>query len=131
MAMKLLPAPANPVEPSSVADLSNGLVPAQRAIRVRADQVGVVPAGDAFTWSSRNRATGANRSDPSWSDPNWIDAIPVEESDSDEAARVAVEYVSGWDWGSSISVGRSVIAHYLSYAAGLVNGRGRWVDLYA
>jgi hypothetical protein len=126
MSMKLLPAAMDPIDPLNVPDASNKLVPlGQRAIGVVGDQSGVFTADafplSSFTLSSRNRAGGAN----------WIDAVPVEDSESDEAGRVAVEYVSGWDWGSSLSIGRSVIAHYLSYAAGLMNGRGRLVDLYA
>jgi hypothetical protein len=119
MSMKLLPASVGPVDPSQ-SDVSNSLVPlAQRAIDVQGGQISDVPSAAAFTWSSRNRAAGAN----------WIDATPLEDSESDEARRSAVEYVSGWAWGGSI--GRSAIAHYLAYAAGLVGSRGRLVDLYA
>jgi hypothetical protein len=132
VSIKLLPAAVNPVDPSRVPDVpgdgsrnvssnvSNSLVPlAQSAITTRAGQVSAVPSTDVFTWSSRTRPAGVN----------WIDATVVEDSQSDEAGHSAVEYISGWAWSSPIE--RTVIAHYLFYAAGLTNGTGRLVNLYA
>jgi hypothetical protein len=125
MSMKLLPASVNPVDSSQAPDVSNSIVPlAQGAITVRAGQVSVATSADAFTSSSRSHRAGAN-----WIDANWIDATPVEDAQSDEAGRAAVEYVSGWTWSSPIEL--TAIAHYLFYAAGLAKGRGWLVDLYA
>lgn len=120
MSMKLLPASVNPVDPSRAPDVSNSLVPlAQQAISTRGGQISIDSSSDAFTWSARNRPAGLN----------WIDATPVEDSQSDEAGRPAVEYLSGWAWSSPIE--RIAIAHYLSYTAAATNGRGQFVNLYA
>jgi len=118
--MKLLPASVNPVDPSQVPDVSNSLVPlAQRAITTRAGQISLVPSTDAFDWAPWTRRAGAN----------CINGTPVEDSQSDETGPSAGEYVSGWAW--SCPVERTAVAHYLSYAGGPANGRGRLIDLYA
>jgi len=118
--MKLLPASVNPVDPSQALDVSNSLVPlAARAITTPACQGSLVPSVDAFTWSPGTRQGGAN----------WISGTFVEDSESDETGRSSGEYVSGWAGSSPVE--RTVVAHYLSYAAAPANGRGRLIDLYA
>jgi hypothetical protein len=120
MSIKLLPASVNPVDPSQVPDVSNSLVPlAQRAITTPADQISLVPSDDAFAWSSWTHQSGVN----------CINGTPVDDSQSDEAGLSGWEYVSGWAWSRPVEL--TAIAHYLSYAAGPANGRGRLIDLYA
>jgi hypothetical protein len=128
MSMKLLPAALDPVDPPQGSDVSNGaskqvsdsLVPVdQRAIATRAGQSGLVSSTDTFTWSPRSRQGGVN----------WINATFVEDSESDKAGRSEGEYVSDWAW--SFPAVRTVVAHYLSYAAGLASGSARLIDLYA
>jgi hypothetical protein len=120
MSIKLLPAPVNPVDPSQVPGVSNSLVSlAQRAITTRAGQISLVPTADAFAWSSGTRQGAAN----------CINGTPVEDSQSGETGRSDWEYVSGWAWSRPLEL--TAIAHYLSYAAGPANGRGRLIDLYA
>jgi hypothetical protein len=119
MSMKLLPASADPVDPSHASDASTSLVPSsQRAIATRIGQSGLVPSAAAFSWSASTRRSNANR----------IDATPVEDSQSD-AGHSAWEYLSGWAW--SPSVESTAIAHYLSYAAGFAGWNGRLINLYA
>jgi hypothetical protein len=134
MSMKLLPALVDPVDPSHVPDVSNSLAPlAQRAITTSTGH-SVVPSADAFTGSS-STGSSSTGSSSTWSSRArrsgviWIDATPVEDSLSGESGLSAVEYVSGWAWSSPIE--RAAIAHYLFYAAGLANGIGRLIDLYA
>jgi hypothetical protein len=118
MSMKLLPASVSPVDPPEP-DVSNSLVPvAQRAITVQGGPSSVVPSAGAFTRSSRSRRAAAN----------WIDATPVDDPQSDEAAS-AVEYLPAWAWSDPIE--RTAIAHYLFYAAGFASGIGWLVNLYA
>jgi hypothetical protein len=119
MSIKLLPAVA-PVDPPQALDVSTSLVPlTQRAITTRAEQIGLVPSGDAFAWSSSTRRGGANR----------IYGTFVEDSQRDETGRSGWEYVSGWPW--SYSVGRTAIAHYLFYATDPASWSGRLINLYA
>jgi hypothetical protein len=120
MSIKLLPASVNPVDTSEASDASTSLVPlAQRAIATQAGQIRLVPAADAFTWSSSTRRGEAE----------FIDGTPVEDSQSDESGRAGGEYVSGWAW--SRTVASTAVDHYLSYAANLFGWRGGLVDLYA
>lgn len=120
MSIKLLPASVNPADPSQAPDVSTSLVPlTQRAISTRADQISLVPSADAFAWSSSTRRGEAN----------FIDGTLVEDSQSDETAHSAWEYVSGWAW--SRAVESMAVAHYLSYAAGPAAWSGQLIDLYA
>jgi hypothetical protein len=133
MSIKLLPAAVNPVEPPQVPDVSTSLVPltqraittTQRAVPTRAGQISLVPSADAFTWSSSTRRSGANRIYGTFVD----DSQSVDNSQSDETRGSGGEYVSGWPW--SYSVGRTAIAHYLSYAADPAGWSGRLINLYA
>ncbi len=119
MSMKLLPASANPVDPSQVSDASTSLVPlTQRAIATGNGQIELVPSAQAFAWSTSTRGSNANR----------IDGIPVEDSQGD-AGQTAWEYLSGWAW--SPSVESTAVAHYLSYAVAFAGWSGRLINLYA
>jgi hypothetical protein len=120
MSIKLLPASVSPGDPALTRDVSTSLVPlTQRAITVRAGQISLVPAADAFAWSSSSRR----------GEPNFIYGTPVEDSQSDETGPSGQEYVSGWAW--SRPVANMAIAHYLSYAAGPAHWSGRLIDVYA
>jgi hypothetical protein len=119
MSIKLLPASANPVDPSHAPDVSTSLVPlTQRAITTRAGQISLVPSSDAFAWSSSTRRGEANR----------IDGTPVEDSQSDETGRSGWESFSGWAWIRPIE---TAIAHYLSHAASSAGWSGGLIDVYA
>jgi hypothetical protein len=119
MAMKLLPASVNPVDPSQASDVSTSLVPlTQRAITTRAGQISLVPSADAFAWSSSTRR-GAS----------VIYGTPVEDTQGDETGNSRGEYVSGWHW--SRPVESTAIAQYLAYAAGSARWSGRLIDMYA
>jgi len=119
MSIKLLPASANPFDPSPARDVSTSLVPlTQRAIATRAGQISLVSSADTFAWSSSTRLDQAN----------WIDGTPVEDSGSDETVS-ACEYVSGFAW--SRPVESTAIANYLFYAAAPAGWSGRLIDVYA
>jgi hypothetical protein len=128
MSMNLLPASVNSLDLSQAPEVSTSLVPlAQRAITTRAGQIGLVPSGDAFAWSSSTRRSAAN----------FIHGTLVEDSQGDEkgdansdrTGRSVWEYVSAWTWSSSVE--STAIADYLSYAASSVSWSGRLIDLYA
>lgn len=120
MSIKLLPASVNPADPSQAPDASTSLVPlTQRAITTWAGQISLVPSADAFTWSSSTGRGKATR----------IYGMPVDDSQSDETGRSGWEYLSGWAWSRPLE--STVVAHYLSYAAGTTGWSGRLIDLYA
>jgi hypothetical protein len=126
MSIKLLPASVNPVDPPQAPDASNSLVPlTQRVIATRAGQISLVPSADAFTWSSSTRRGGTNRIYGTFVE----DTQSVDDSQSDETRGSGWEYVSGW--ASSYSVGRTAVAHYLSYAADPAGWSGWLINLYA
>jgi hypothetical protein len=120
MSIKLLPASVDSVDPSQASGVTTSLVPlTQRAITTRAGQSSLVPSTDAFVWSSSTRQ----------SQPKFIDGTPVEDPQGAGTGDSDWEYLPGWSW--SHSVESMVIAHYLSYGAGLAIRSGRLIDVYA
>jgi hypothetical protein len=120
MAIKLLPASVNPVDPSQVLDVSTSLVPVTpRAIATLTGEIGLAPSADSFARSSSTRQDEAK----------FIYGTPVEDTQSDETGPSAWEYVSGWAWNHLVE--GTAIAHYLSYAASPAIWSGQLVDLYA
>jgi len=125
MSIKLLPTSVNPADPSQGANGSTRLVPlTPRAITTLGGQTNLVPSAvlpsaDTFTWSSSTSQGSAN----------CIYGTPVEDSQSEETGGSVWEYVSGWAWSRPIE--RTAVSQYLSYAASLIGGNGRLIDVYA
>jgi hypothetical protein len=119
MSIKLLPASANPIDPSAASDVSTSLVPlTPRAIAARASQTSLIPA-DSFAWSSSTRPA----------EPNRISGTLVEDSQSDEAGISDAEYVDGWT--GSRPVETTAAANYLFYATAPTSWNGRLINVYA
>jgi|SRR5579863_1320127 len=120
MAIKLLSASVNPVDPSAALDASTSLVPlTPRALTTQTGQISLGPPADIFAGSSSARRGGAN----------LIYGTAVEDSQSDEMGSSGWEYLSGWAWGRSVE--RTAVAHYLSYATGPAGWTGHLIDLFA
>ncbi|MGA2747072.1 MAG: hypothetical protein ABSE44_20415 [Candidatus Sulfotelmatobacter sp.] len=120
MSIQLLPASANPLDPSAASDVSTSLVPlTPRALATRASQTSLVPSTDTFAWSSPTRPA----------EPNRISGTLVEDSQSDEAATSGQEYVNGSPWSRPVET--TAAAQYLFYAAAPAAWTGRLINLYA
>jgi hypothetical protein len=124
MSIKLLPASANPLDPSPASDVSTSLAPlTPRALAARPSQISLVPSPDVFAWSSSTRP-GAS---------NLIYGTPVEDSHSDEKSDDTEtsrgEYVNGWAWSPPVET--TAVAQYLFYAANPAGWNGQLINLYA
>jgi hypothetical protein len=119
MSIKLLPASANPVDPSQASHVSASLVPLiPRAVTNQARQSSLIASGDTFSWSPSTRQDEAN----------WIDGTFVEDSQSGATNSVG-EYVSGL--ARSYFVASTAIAQYLFYSTAPAGWNGQLIDVYA